>query len=442
MNSVVKGKRILVSAIFLSVQVGLLQSCKKEDSDVGLGLQPEDDLLNATLVDSFTIQTFTELEDSSRTDELSNCLLGSYVDPVFGKTTSTIYTQLGLATPGISVDMGITTVDSVQLQIRYSGYYGELDAQTFTVQRINQQFYKDTTHYSSTTFTTDGVELMKPGFETVTPNTTANVVVGTDTLNPLLLLHLNTSVGVDILNSAAGGSLASETAFNNFFFGLRIGVNNVSQPVNSGAILYFNMTDAQTRMVVYYTEGSTQKQLVLPVGTSQARFSHFTHDYTGTAIESQLATPSLGQKFFYTQSMAGVHSIINIPGLDNIKNLGKNIIINKAELYLPVEYFITAPYTPATANFLVYKKSDGAYAATYDQLADYTTYGGLYSDSKKAVVYNIGRHVQRIVRGDIENLGFKIVNGSSSVACSRNIYGGQQSSNREKPYLKVYYTKY
>lgn len=442
MNSFIKGKRILVSAIFLSVPGILLQSCKKEDSALGLGLQPEGDLLNATLVDSFAIETYTALEDSLRTDELSNCLLGSYVDPVFGKTTASFYTQLGLATPNPT--LGAFTIDSVHIRLRYASpsHYGALDPQTFSVQRITQQFYKDSDYYSSSELTTSGVELMLPGFETITPKTTGNTVLGNDTLDPMLVLRLNPSIGTDILNGVAGGNLASETAFNNFFYGLRIAVNNPAQAVNSGGILYFNLTDSDTRMVIYYTEGTTQKQMAFPISTNQARFSHFEHDYTGTPVADQLANPSQGQKFFYTQSMAGVHSIINIPGIDGLKKLGGNIIIHKAELSLPVQYFITAPYTPAAANFIVYKKTDGEYASTYDQLAQYSIYGGLYNDSQKAVVFNIGRHVQRMVKGEIENLGFKVLNGASSVAASRNVYAGQDSPNREKPYLKVYYTKY
>lgn len=437
MNCNIKGKRIFVSAIFLSL---LLGSCKKEDSDIGLGL--ENELLNATMVDSFQINTYTIREDSLKTDELTTMLLGSYVDPVFGKTSSTIYTQFRPASPNPSVDMGITTVDSVRLYFRYSGYYGELDPQTFTVQRITERFYKDSAYYSDRSMTTDGIERMLSGSETVRPNYTANVVVGNDTLAPMLSLKLDNAMGLDILNAIAAGHLVSEATFNNYFYGLRIGVNNVSQPVNSGGILYLDPLHAQTKMVVYYTEGTVRKELAFPIGTSQARFEQFVHDYTGTPVGAQLSNPALGQKAFYTQSMAGVTTIMTIPGLSNLKNFGTNVLINKAELYLPAQYFIGDVYGPAPSNFLSFKLSNGKYSVTVDQGLLDPSYGGTYVDSKKAVTFNIGRHVQYILRGDLQNLGFKLANIGSGVTATRNVYNGQQTTNREKPYLKVYYTKY
>lgn len=444
MNCVMKGKRILGSAIFLSVLGLSLHSCKKEDSAIGLDLQPEDEVLNALVVDTFALKTYSKKADSSVTDEtfVNENLVGSYVDPVFGKTTCTIYTQLGLSVPGVSVDMGITTIDSVHLQVKYYAYYGDLDPQTFTVQRITEKFSTDDTIRSTKVLTTDGVELVLPGTGTVTPDFTNNVIVGTDTIKPILLLKLDpNTIGADIMNGIGAGHLATETAFNDFFYGFRIGVDNPGQAVGSGGILYMDMKNTATKMVIYYTEGGVQKQLSFPVGENQARFSNFVHDYTGFPVADLLADPSLGQKTFYSQSTAGIDGIIEIPGIDGIKNLGTNIIIHRAELYLPVQNFIINEYKPASNNAIVYKTEDGRYANLIDIL-DLSTYSGVYVDSKKAVMFNIARHVQSIVKGEMPNLGFKLSGIGTSVSANRNIYNGQQTTNREKPYLKIYYTKF
>jgi Domain of unknown function (DUF4270) len=436
-----KGKRTLVSAIFLFTAVSFLNSCKKEVSDIGLGIQPDADLLNATVIDTFQIESTTEFEDSLRTDELSTNMLGSYVDPIFGKASSDIYTQFGISGAVSTIDIVNTTIDSVKLQIRYSGFYGELDPQTFSVKRITEKFFKDSAYYSNDVLTTDGIELIRPGFETITPDVSSEVVVGADTLNPMLLLDLDTTLGSSILNSIAGGSLLSETAFNDFFYGLHISVNNVGQPVNSGGLFYFDMLNAQTKLVVYYTENTVSKQLSFPVGTNQARFSHFEHDYTGTPVEAAMTTPALGQQFFYAQTMSGVQGAIKIKGIDGLKELG-NVIINKAELYLPVQYYTADPYSVSPNAFIFYKNAEGGANVLVDQLSSFTTYGGAYDNTAKAYVFNIGRHIQQVVKGDIDNLGYILNTSGSSVSGGRIVFSGQSSPNREKPYLKVYYTKF
>lgn len=438
MNYFHKGKRVFGSAIFLFVLSASLFSCKKEATDVGLNIQPEDDIFNSSVIDTFGIESYTVLEDSLRTDELANVVVGSYVDPVFGKTTSTIYTQFGLGLPTSTVDL--ISVDSVRLQIKYAGKYANLDPQKFTVQRVTEKFYKDSPYYSNSVLTTDGIELVIPASATVTPNLTDTVYVGASGYEPMLILNLDTIVGKDILTAIPGGNLATQTAFDNFFYGLRIGVDNPGQSQGQGGLLYMNMLHAQTKMIIYYTSSTGAQQMSFPVGANQARFSSFTHDYTGTVVESAINTPALGQQFFYAQTMQGVEGVIKIKGIDDIKNLG-NVMINKAEVVLPIQYFTTDVYTPTGNAFLFYKTADGE-SVTTDQLSNAITYGGVYDDTKKAYVFNIGKHVQALVKGDIDNLGFVVNTSASSVAGGRIIFNGQGTPNREKPYLKVYYTKY
>jgi hypothetical protein len=90
-------------AVWLSVLCffTLTVSCKKDkfkDNNVGKGLLSEEDLLGLSLIDTVSITSKTILADSLRTDEVSeNMLLGSYVDPVFGKTQAEIYTQVRIS---------------------------------------------------------------------------------------------------------------------------------------------------------------------------------------------------------------------------------------------------------------------------------------------------------------------------------------------------------
>ncbi|HKC36608.1 MAG TPA: DUF4270 family protein, partial [Chitinophagaceae bacterium] len=70
----------------------LFASCNDPDI-VGLDVQPAGDQINLTFTDTATLQTYSIREDSLRTDEVSQFLLGSYTDSVFGRTDASIYAQ-------------------------------------------------------------------------------------------------------------------------------------------------------------------------------------------------------------------------------------------------------------------------------------------------------------------------------------------------------------
>ncbi|MCH2197258.1 MAG: DUF4270 domain-containing protein [Flavobacteriales bacterium] len=59
-----------------------IAGCEKPEQELGLGIQPDDDLLTAFQTDTTTIECFTIREDSLATDELSQSLLGNYFDPL------------------------------------------------------------------------------------------------------------------------------------------------------------------------------------------------------------------------------------------------------------------------------------------------------------------------------------------------------------------------
>ena len=80
------------------------------------------------VVDTFSVVGFSQLEDSLQTSNLNsgNWLLGSFNDPVFGISASTMYTQFRL--PSSNVDFGDgATIDSVVMYLSYAGAYGSWD---------------------------------------------------------------------------------------------------------------------------------------------------------------------------------------------------------------------------------------------------------------------------------------------------------------------------
>ena len=156
---------VMLSATFLS-GIFLFSACNKADSTLGLNALDPSDLLNATQVDTFMLETYTVVEDSVITDNPAFSLLGSYNDPQFGTFDASFYTQLRLS--GINPNFGdisTITVDSIVLGLEYAGYYGKFNQQTIEVYQLTESIDLDSTYYAFTSKTVNNVNLVEPGYE-------------------------------------------------------------------------------------------------------------------------------------------------------------------------------------------------------------------------------------------------------------------------------------
>jgi len=429
-----------LAAVFLFT---LLSACKKDEGDLGLQVLPDEDLLHGTYVDTFSLITYTEREDSLRTDELSKNLLGSYVDPVFGKTTAGFYTQLRLSANNPTFDVPNIVVDSVVLQLVYEGYYGNIDAQTFNVYEVLDTLYTDSAYYSNSFADTGATDLVDPSSQTQTPDIYNYVSFPSgDSAKPQLRLRLNNALGQNIINESGTGNLADNDVFTKFFKGLYVTVNNPSQFPGQGAILSLNTTDADSKLTIYYRDTNLGDTLEfdLLINENCARFNNIKHDYSGTAVEAELNDSTFGQQFFYLQAGAGLTSVVKIPNITNLSANGP-VVVNKAELIIPVQYYTIDPLSPPLKAFIFGIDSLGENYITDDyNFGNYT--GDAYDNSKKQYVFTLTRHITDLLKGDELNNGMRILAGSGSVSANRVIFSGQNSPNRDKPYLKITYTKY
>ena len=117
------------SASFFKILILLIgisfNGCKESDT-LGGNLLPADDQSQFKSSGKFNLTTFTIKEDSIKSDDLSSSLLGSYVDPVFGKTNASFLTQFVASSN--QLDFGSNPIaDSIVLSMTYSGYYGKVD---------------------------------------------------------------------------------------------------------------------------------------------------------------------------------------------------------------------------------------------------------------------------------------------------------------------------
>ena len=198
----------------------VIYSCKKSTL-IGNDLLPAGDDLSGIFSDTLTLRTKTVTEFPLKTSTNSKFSLGTMVDPVFGKSSSSIYTQI--QTAGL-VDLGnpdSLTIDSLVLNLQYAGHYGKNDVpQNISVYQLTQDMNADSSYYSDKNFSFYNHAIgQKINF---IPDFTNSIHSAGDTLSPSLRIRLSDRLGQDLLDQSKGANFASNAAFQSYFKGLLI----------------------------------------------------------------------------------------------------------------------------------------------------------------------------------------------------------------------------
>jgi hypothetical protein len=196
-------------------------------------------------------------------------------------------------------------------------------------------------------------------------------------------------------------------------------------------------------MTLYYHEDTVAKSYDYTL-VGAARVNHQQHDFSGSSAGMQLQDSSYHDSLTYIQAMAGLKANLSFPYLSNLISSGK-IVINKAELVITVGSFQDTATFPVTGTLLLlaYDENGGLTYLT-DFLDQGITFGGIYGiPTPHTYKFNIGRHLQRILDGNLANNGFSLNIISSVVQADRAVIGSGKSlgGNTAKMKLNLYYTK-
>jgi len=436
--------------IAASVSISLM-SCDKS-SVIGLDVQPVNDLLNVNYQDTTTLITKTIRIDSLRTDEdliyTADALIGYYQDPVFGKTTASLYTQLRL--PTISPVFGPSQgIDSAILCLVYDpAYYGKMQrvAQKISVYELSDDILIANSYFSNNTLNTKPSDLANYTF---IPQPSQSVTINNELLEPQLRIPLDPAFAQTILDQTTTPNLASNAAFQTFMKGLYITTENTSTLANAeGNILHFKMADAQSRLTLYYHNASGDSlKYDLSLG-SVARFSHFTHDYLSSSIDANLAaqlslTPPAQNDVVFIQGLAGVKTKIEMPYLMNgVKSAP--LSVNKAELVIKVDVSSTYQLDtfPAPSKLVLFGINDDGTDYVLPDYAEGSNYfGGTYNSTTHEYRFNIGRYIQQVLIGKLKNNGLHLLPLSGAINANRVVIGGGGSGSLYQMKLNIAYTK-
>lgn len=447
-----KRKVLQLSATFFIATL-LFVSCKKEITNIGDGL--EEGSLNLQMIDTFTLETYSEKVDNLETDETSVGLLGAYIDPVFGKVECGIVTQISLSS--ITPNFGSNVViDSVVLSLAYTSikFYSYLDPITVEVYEITEDLNReDSNYYASKIIGTTGINMVESGFVNdgyYKPEPVGQQYLADDTLAAHLRIRLDPSFGTDMVNASLAGNMSTDDAFVNFFKGIYIKVDDSSLSTGLGTVLYFVMESSLSNITMYFHDSVTlvENEFVFNINSSCARYNDIKYDRTGTEVENALQSPGVESEAFYLQGSL-IRAAIKIPHLmdfnyDSLGNWDPKII-NKAELILPIQDFTIDGFDPSTSLFIAKIVDETVSGFTLDY--GVTSSGSLstvsYSQANKEFRFLITREINGMLSGQTAFNGLRLYSPSFfGSTIERIVFNGAGTSLKEKPRLEITYTNY
>lgn len=425
-------KVFTLSATFL-LALFLIVSCKKKDTNLGLNNLDPNELLNSNSVDTFELITFTIEDDSVITKDPVYAVLGNYNDPKFGEMDASFYTQLRLSGVNPNFSGGTIVIDSLILGLEYAGQYGDLNPLTLEVNEITEALHPDSMYYAFTTLGTSSINLIEPGYETITPDPSGVTVIGQDTVDTQLRIRLKNSLATDLITEATTGtSFASNDAFLGFFKGLRVKTTNGPQASGNGGIFYFNLNDPLSKMTIYYTQDGNQKKFDFVINSSCVDFNHVEIDNSGKPVQTVINDTVTGMVEYYAQAFKS-RAVVQIPGL---ANLNKKTVIHKAELYLPVQYQTGSKYAPGFDLSVANRPSSNPNGLTSIGIL------ATYDEFKKHFKADLRTYIQAVVTGNTPNSELVFSPRFFITSGDRIVFNGQNTINKKKPQLIITYTEY
>ena len=386
--------------ISLSLIIGLIAASCTDSNTIGLEVQPTSDNIIISSANFEGLSSATESEDSLRTDEALNLILGKIkhdYDREFGLNKAAFYTQILLTEN--NTDLGTAPiVDSVILSYTYSAYYGKLeDFTSLDVSLIEEAIYKDSIYYSN------DFDMLIGNVDYVDDFTLSN-----NLSDPFLRIKLSNNFGQEILKFENEGLKDNETFLENFK-----GISVIANAQNT--MLYLNPTGSNSFLKIYYhndESGTDTLSLDFELGGDAARINLFN--------PKPLANLNQEEDKVYIQSMAGYKAKITINNTDSIKSMLEGKSINKVTMSFDVNEGSQAEYVAHDKLFLVRVNEDGNNVFLTDYTIEGEThFGGRLEDDKYE--FNITRYFYQLLNNEIYTNDLYLLPAGAAVNANRTI---------------------
>jgi len=456
----------------LLISLFLFASCKNPDG-VGLDVDPNS-TIQGTLVDNQLVSSQTVKEPDVNTNLLTRHPLGYMVDPIFGKTESSLAMTV-YPPSALSVDFGTSpTLDSAVLVLNLgTQFYGDTATSKYSIDVY--QLTNTVTKLKASDVQAHNSTLLGNFNSRIYPNTPikiTEVISGaTDTVKTVpaqIRIPLNKAFIQSTILSLPATGTATNAVFANYFKGLYAEINKTSSTGNGGvAFIDFAGTNSYLQLVYKKTNtanGLDTATAIFPItaSSSQNVVANIKHDYTGTPIKTQLDNPTVQYNVTYLQALAGLKTKISFPNLANFSSTYGKVVVNRAELvvdlssgtygypFVPNDRLALYRWDIAEQPAYLPDNNPSPTTSTESSQASVTSpyFGGYYDSLKNRYVFLVTNYVQGLIDKTIKDYGtfiaptstteFQITPSASSAG--RSVIGTFGSTtNRLK--LNIYYTK-
>lgn len=436
-----------LKSILALLMVGILfSSCKKEPSQIGLDIVGGNPL-NVLFSDTTSVSIYSILRDSLRTDELSYNILGYVVDPIFGTTKSSLYTQYNLSLSSFSFgDDAI--LDSIVLSIQYqmTSVYGDSTAAlSFKVYELDELLHFDSAYYSTRTVPIKPASL---GNRTLVPRPMDSVLVDTTMVAPHFTMRLEDELGQRLM-SFNDTIYYDNDEFVSLFKGLYFEPEYTS---GAGNLTFLNMVGTRSKLTIYYKNAVDDSLSYSLVPSSYTpSFQNFDHlNYVGSDpdfYQQVIAKDStLGKQKFYLQTLGGVDSYISFPSLFNNEDFSK-MAINEAKLIFtnidPDNLFVQPNNLLLFQNRYSTTDSTSNYYYIEDAAAGDAYFGGSYNSASKQYEFRITNYLQDYISGKFDSDKILMQISGAPYKGARLIGGGSNplTNPESRVRLEIMYTE-
>ncbi len=416
-----------------------LTACTKKAQLIGLEIRPTTNI-EVTSSDTSSILAHSVIEKPLATTNYGRILLGSTMDPVFGKTTANYYSQLRLRATTVDFDFGENAVvESLVLSLAYEGYYGDTTSfQTLRVYELNEKMNSDSGffYYSDDEISHYATEIGRTTFQPK-PNTSVYLEdsVLVEPHISIDLMELTNEFGEKLISTPLD-ILQSNEKFADYVNGFCI----ISDPVNEeGAFVYINIYSTNSNITLYYSNDSASDiKYTMALYDSTTRFNQYDHNnYIDASSEFKAQVLEgdslLSQDKLYLQSLGGIVTNINFPFIKNLKGTGK-IAINSAELTVKGAEQTEGTIAPERLTLLKINADGTTTDAVIDFYEGEDYFGGFYDTINNDYTFQIALHLQELISEDVTDYGIALkIYGSYT-------NGGQYILNGTNPSLPTPYS--
>ena len=428
--------------------VMIFWGCTNDINDLGKDLLLPGDLVQVRNYSEKNIKAYTVSDGNQRTDEPGYNLLGTFNDPLFGKSTADFACQFRLSaypdslkTPSIN-----PVIDSLVLVLLYKDVYGDtLTPQQLKVYElasdldIDLKYFQDTNLKNMSKAELVGAKNYIPKFKLDSLSTTygSTKAAPKDTTVQEIRIKLDQKL-ITKLMSADSLTWSDNDKFIKYFKGLYIEAGDLTQ---GGAVMKVGALAAGSNMAIHYHTNKTDSlTYIYAINESCARVSRFAHDYSKTEFAANLDKTNVQDSLIYLQTTGGLRTKIFIPDLGTWSD-STNFAINRAELIFQVDSTITdlTKLVPNEQLVLTAIDKDGKEYFPSDLAFSSLYYGGTYNSTDKTFRFNIAKHMQEVIEKKKENYGFYLSTAFRSATFRRVVLKGATSKTGIK--LEIAYSK-